>query len=481
VYTITMETAVSYEGYRVPKDKITPVQEALIRRDLVVTPHVNSEYGNRKPKSFSVFNQDKDSYYVPRAWGVKHFGPPSKVEYETHPEVKVAFRGELRGYQLEIQKKLDAAFAGPFGGGVVCIPPGGGKTVIAIHHMCKMKKKTLVIVHKSFLMDQWKERLQQYTNASVGIIQQNKCDIKGRDVVIAMLQTLLSRDYTTELQEFDLMVTDEVHHTGAEIFSQVLKQTQVPYLLGLSATPEREDKLEKVFYWHLGDVIHRAEKKNDKQALIRTYFYQTKHEKFVTEINRYTKQVNMSKMITNITEIDHRNNAIVDIIKTTLAEEPERKLFVLTNRRNHIEELERLIKSKVDATLGLYIGGMKKEDLKKSEDKQVILGTYEMASEGLDIQDLDTLVLATPKSNIIQSIGRIMRKEQHEYTNVPLVIDIVDRLDVFYGMYNKRKKIYRENKYDVETFNVGDTIEKVQVDPTPEPEPTESAGYMFVD
>ena len=94
---------------------------------------------------------------------------------------------------------------------------------------------------------------------------------------------------------------------------------------------------------------------------------------------------------------------------------------------------------------------MKKKDLALSEEKPIIIGTYEMASEGLDIPDLDTLIMTTPKSNITQSIGRIMRKEL--YDNIPLIVDIVDKIDVFYAMYNKRKKIYQENKYEIKVIN----------------------------
>jgi superfamily II DNA or RNA helicase len=104
---------------------------------------------------------------------------------------------------------------------------------------------------------------------------------------------------------------------------------------------------------------------------------------------------------------------------------------------------------------------MKKKDLVLSEEKAIIIGTYEMASEGLDIPDLDTLIMTTPKSNITQSIGRIMRKES--YDNIPLIIDIVDKIDVFYAMYNKRKKIYQENKYEIKVINKLDNINEENI------------------
>jgi superfamily II DNA or RNA helicase len=237
--------------------------------------------------------------------------------------------------------------------------------------------------------------------------------------------------------------------------------------------------------WHIGSILHRSEEKQNKYAYIKTYYYQTQHDKFIIEVNKYNKKINMPKMITNLTEIEERNESIVKIIQDILVGEPSRKIFILTNRRNHIDTLNNLIKEAIkDVSLGIYIGGMKKEELKLSEEKQIILGTYEMASEGLDIQDLDTLILATPKSNITQSIGRIMRKEKHEYTSIPLVIDIVDRLDIFYGMYNKRKKTYKKNNFNIDTFNINKNIienNKSNSNNSNNSDVTNSDNVLFID
>jgi len=103
-----------------------------------------------------------------------------------------------------------------------------------------------------------------------------------------------------------------------------------------------------------------------------------------------------------------------------------------------------------------------------------------MASEGLDIQDLDTLILATPKSDIVQSIGRIMRKEEADYINIPLIVDIVDRLDVFYGMSYKRKRIYTQNKYEIQTFNLGKS-DKPIIQPVNDESDEDSEKDLFDD
>ena len=58
-------------------------------------------------------------------------------------------------------------------------------------------------------------------------------------------------------------------------------------------------------------------------------------------------------------------------------------------------------------TVGYYVGGMKEKDLKISETKTVILATYSMAAEALDIKTLTTLFLLTPKTDVQQAVGRI--------------------------------------------------------------------------
>lgn len=439
-----MNSIISYKSYQIPIANIN-INDL---NELMVSPFQKEDGYGKKPKIFKLFSKDKFFYYLPREWAILKFGEAKEIKFNEKTIINIDFKGKLRDYQIDIQKQIDERFKKGYGGGILCIPPGGGKTVCAINAITKLKVKTLIVVHKTFLLDQWVERLRQYTNASIGVIKQDKFDVENRDVVIGMLQTIISRKYDDELNIFDMVIFDEAHHLGAEVFSKVMQRTQAPYLLGLTATPEREDKLEKVFYYYLGDIIYRSNKIKYTNALINVHYFKSDDEKFKKEIIKFNQKINLSKMITNLTEIKERNDFIFNIIKNILDKEPNRKIFILTNRRNHIEELQNLLQ---EYDVGLYIGGMKKKDLALSEEKAIIIGTYEMASEGLDIPDLDTLIMTTPKSNITQSIGRIMRKEL--YDNIPLIVDIVDKIDIFYAMYNKRKKIYQENKYEIKVIN----------------------------
>ena len=125
-----------------------------------------------------------------------------------------------------------------------------------------------------------------------------------------------------------------------------------------------------------------------------------------------------------------------------------RQVLILSDRRNHLSYLYGLINK--FTTVGYYIGGMKQKDLNMSEKANVILGTFTMSSEGLDIPTLDAAIFTTPKSNIEQSIGRITRKA---HNTLPIAFDIVDCFSIFINQLKKREKIYRKLKY---TLNYGE-------------------------
>ena len=108
-----------------------------------------------------------------------------------------------------------------------------------------------------------------------------------------------------------------------------------------------------------------------------------------------------------------------------------------------------MLKVVFEGDIGFYIGGMKEKDLKISESKDLILATYEMVSEGLDIQALDTMVMCTPKGNINQIVGRILRKKPEDYENQPLIIDIIDHIPSMLILGFIRKRLYIQRKYEI--------------------------------
>jgi superfamily II DNA or RNA helicase len=170
-------------------------------------------------------------------------------------------------------------------------------------------------------------------------------------------------------------------------------------------------------------------------------------------------------MTTNLCKIKSRNKVLLKTIDI-LRKIDGKKILVLSGRIAHLtllkEGMDELINKEVEndeAEQGefktaYYIGGMKDFQLQESAEADVIFATYSMAEEGLDIPDLNTLILATSKSNVVQSIGRIMRKQQPDGSNVPLIIDFVDNLSSFSYQGKKRKAVYIKFKYSIGFYKV---------------------------
>jgi superfamily II DNA or RNA helicase len=120
-----------------------------------------------------------------------------------------------------VNKFLKCCSDNKYGGGLLELPCAWGKTSGSLYILSQIKKKTIVIVHKEFLMNQWIERIQQFLpKARVGKIQGPIIDIDDKDIVIGMLQSLSMKEYpTSTFESFGLTIIDEVHHISSEVFS----------------------------------------------------------------------------------------------------------------------------------------------------------------------------------------------------------------------------------------------------------------------
>lgn len=451
-------STLSRKGYLIQKNSLTENQLNKIKKDLIVQPFLRTNFG-KKAEKFTAYLENETRICLPKFYGLKEFGSPKENKEPKYHKINIKFEGNLIERQIEpyqvtlegIKKK---------GGGILSIPCGWGKTVLTLKLICDLNVKTLVIVHKTFLVNQWKERIQQFIpNAKIGMIQQDIIDIEDKDIVIGMLQSISMKHYDKSVfKQFGFVVVDEVHRISSKIFSRSLPKTSTKYTLGLSATPYRDDGLSKIFHWYLGDMLYQKTQAGNKSVVVKCYNFESEDSKFKEVINKYTKKASNSVMITNMTEINSRNKLILDIINTLITNkqdnEPKRQILILSDRIKHLEYLKEEVDKMKICTTGYYIGKMKEDQLKESSTKDIILGTYPMASEGLDIPSLNTLILSTSRSKITQSVGRILRKERSDIN--PLVIDIIDMLSVFKGQGYKRRSFYKQKKYKTEFYNILD-------------------------
>ena len=242
-------------------------------------------------------------------------------------------------------------------------------------------------------------------------------------------------------------IVSNCHHMSSEVFSNCLKKCNTLYGLGLSATMDRKDGLTKLFKMHLGEICYKPPKNSSQDnVLVKAIDYIVENDDEYNEVERdYRGNVKYSTMVSKVSNYNSRSDFIVYILESELLINPDQQFIVLSQTKNLLNYLFESLTHKKITSVGYYIGGMKMEELKKSESKQIILATYSMAAEALDIKSLTSLFLASPKSDIIQAVGRILR-EKH---NNPLVIDLIDNHDVFLNQFSKRRTFYNEKNYKI--------------------------------
>lgn len=308
-------------------------------------------------------------------------------------------------------------------------------TAVALYVACIMKVKTLVVVHKQFLTDQWENRIETFVPfAKIGRLQRDMEDVHDCDIVVGMLQSIAMREYDEDLlQDFGLVIFDEVHVVPAPVFSRALLRLCAPYMLGLSATPVRRDGLSKVINWFLGPIFYEHSLAGKSDVTV---------EIVKCRLGR-TLPMNIVAAINILCNMQHRNALILEKAQHLVS--LGHKVIIISERRSHCEALLNELAS-VDIDGGLCYGGINNFELERSKEKAVLLGTYGYVKEGFDLPTLDAMILATPRSDVVQACGRVLR---FETSLSPTIIDIVDEWIIGRAQYNKRRLYYEKSGFTV--------------------------------
>ena len=449
-----MSKLLTKEGYLLRKKDFTKKEIISIKKDLTVEPKItfkNHQNNNTEITRFNVFSEDKTYLSIPKFYGLKKFGEPDESHEITGEKINIKFNGEPRSNQKSIiDQTLECM--NDKGGGLICAGCGVGKTIMAIYIACYYKVKTLIIVHKTFLMNQWIDRIKEFTNTTkIGIIQQKKVEVDDNDFVIGMVHSIAKDKYDYDIfKDFGLVIFDEAHRAPSEYFSKALPIIACKKSLALSATPKRADGMEKVLYWYFGEIAYKAPPNKNERVMVHIYNYNLTHKNFAEARLPFTGEVNRPRTINRIVKLKKRNKFILDTLEDIMQEEG-RKVLILSDRIEHLNTLYEMVKDKLNVSCDYYVGGMSQKKLDASSKCTIILGTYGMASEGLDIPSLNTLIMTTPRREVEQSIGRIIRKVGEIQ---PIIVDIVDMLPTLsrQGLY--RRKLYNKLKYQMKIFEV---------------------------
>ena len=454
------------KGYAIKKSFLTDVQIQQLRSELSMSPKVLDKF-QKGVQTFPIYYESKTRFYVPRHWGIKKYGEP---EADIVPEglqlpSAITFRTTFPPH--DFQKEIMTTFLEKGANGLICVPCGYGKTFMALHIAVQMKKRFLIIVDKEFLMNQWKAEIENFIEgARVGILQANKIqmDAEKYDVTICMIQTICRREFPEGFfDQYGLTIFDECHHLGASYFSKALLKIQTKYMLGLSATPDREDGLTCVFEYYLGEAVYKnTQRAPDKEAVVKAVWFDSEDPVYKDVPVNWRGEPVTAKLLNQVAEFELRNQKIMEVIES-YAKDPNRFILILSDRISQLDWFTASL-GKTSYIHGYYIGGMKQAILDDNAAKcQILLATYQMASEAFSVKKLNTVVLATPRKNVQQSTGRIFRERIEERKVAPHIIDIIDSHECHKRRWFVRQRFYKECEYTIQHENKPKrTVEKVE-------------------
>ncbi|UZE94499.1 TOTE conflict system archaeo-eukaryotic primase domain-containing protein [Alkalimarinus alittae] len=361
----------------------------------------------------------------------------------------IKFKGELRPDQKSAVKALSQHDVG-----VLHAPTAFGKTITAIGVIHKRKVNTLILVHSRQLLDQWKERLSMFLdNAEIGVIGGGKRKATGM-IDVATYQSLINRtDNTVDpaVFEYGQVIIDECHHISAPNYERLLNEIHAKYVLGVTATPQRQDGHQPIIFMHAGPIRHAVASSKQNQ------FDQRVITKLIssippTEMLNPESRPHIAEVYRWLMESESRNQQIINDVALSVNE--GRNPILLTERREHVELLSDLLKDK-SISFTVLRGGMKVKERKDAmaslDESQVLIATGKYIGEGFDLPKLDTLFLALPiswKGSLAQYAGRIHRTAEGKEKVV--IYDYVDnQLPMLQRMFQRRQKGYRALGYTV--------------------------------
>jgi superfamily II DNA or RNA helicase len=446
--------ALSIHGYKLAKKEISNL-DALKAR-LTVKPYIPKVFVDpRYVQKYPVYLEAVENFYVPKHFGIQEFGPyksSTRDVAQTH-ETFWEFQGELRDTQVDV---VNSYLKPEPRDGLICLHTGGGKTVCGLYIASQLRVPTLILVHNTFLRDQWIERIRQFLpNARVGLFQGSTQQVEDRDIIVGMLQSICLKEiHADTFKKIGFVIVDECHHIASEAFSQAVPKITSKHMLGLSATPERKDGLMHVIHWFLGPLLYKSDTsdKVDPGVFVEVYEFDQGDEKFNEVI--YNKQGVMftTMMINKLVEFEPRNKMIVELL-TDIYDDHQRQILVLSDRVDHVQLLCDMLPTHIRENACVL---SRKVDAKTRsewcETKRILIATYQMCKEGFDVPTLNTLVIATPRPDVDQIVGRILRVEKAKRTVSPLIVDIVD--PAFRRQFQERLSLYKKREYRVEKMRL---------------------------
>ena len=379
--------------------------------------------------------------------------------------IQAAFRGELR-----VEQKPAAEALLRHDMGILSATTAFGKTVIGAYLIGQRKVNTLILVHSTALLAQWKNALETFLEIDEALPEEPKKrgnrkkpsligqlgggkNTLGGIVDIAIIQSMFEGEdkHVKEFaSEYDMVICDECHHVAAFSFEKVMKAVRAKYVYGLSATPVRQDGHHPIIFMQCGPIRYLVDAKQQAEQRAFSHYLIPRLTK-----TRLPEAQGIQDVYTALVQNTLRNSALVKDVLAAV--KSSRTPLVLTERRDHAEALYGMLRDSVQHAFLLLGSASQKEKREKlsalraiPEDESIlIVATGKYIGEGFDEPRLDTLFLAMPfswKGTLAQYVGRLHRnyqgkKDVRVYDYVDLHVPVLER------MYQKRLRGYADLGY----------------------------------
>ena len=404
-------------------------------------------------KFFKLIEENESNVFLPRGF-LNHlvsFLKESQIPHnliDQRPQIKetdITSNIKLLPEQTPIVEKAIASESG-----VIVAPSGSGKTIFGLEIIVRRKLPALILVHRKQLLDQWVERIQSFLEIPKKDIGQYYAVKKksGENITVAMMQTLVRIGNLTQLQnQFGTVIVDECHHIPAKTFREVVSQLNPKYIYGLTATPKRKHNDESLIYAFIGDIIVEMEgyPEMSEPGPVKPF----KTDIIIRETNLeipFKFTTDNFQLLTKLVSFDTNRNQIIvkDIVEQISL---GRKILLLSERRDHLEILNLYLKGQCETIVISGEDSNVKRTIKLKQIQnghyQIILSTGQFFGEGLDIPNIDCLIIAFPfsfESKLIQYIGRLRGKDKQK-----TIIDYEDKKIAFLErQFKQRFRIYKK-------------------------------------
>jgi superfamily II DNA or RNA helicase len=407
-------------------------------------------WNGNTPATIRLYERSESSLIVPRGFIpqtialIRQYNVRFQFEdrRQTLPPVDFTFKGELRPFQLEAVK---AVLKKHFG--TLVAPTGSGKTVMALAVIAGREQSALIIVHTRELLDQWVSRIESFLGIpkqQIGVIGGGKNRI-GEKVTVALVQSLY-KCASDVAPSIGFLIIDECHHAPSRTFTEAVTAFDSKYMLGLTATAWRRDRLSQFIFRYVGDVVHEIEKSGlIENGNVLPFEVVTKETSFQSS---YDPSEEYTKMLSELCEDNERNRLIADTVKTN--SRGRGISLVLTDRKEHCRRLRTLLETRgirAEILTGDLSTGERREIVDRMSRGKIktVIATGQLLGEGFDCPALTTLFIATPikfDGRLVQYLGRVLRPAPGK--DKAVVFDFVDsRVGVLRASASARQRVYQ--------------------------------------